>query len=55
MTSLQGENYEQTTNNIDAFTITASVVFAETKIPVQHIKIKDGDTIDVKIEKTLFR
>ena len=36
------------------FTITASVVFAETKIPVQLIKIKDGDTIDVKIEKNTF-
>lgn len=36
------------------FTITASVVFAETKIPVQLIKIKDGDTIDVKIEKKHF-
>ena len=36
------------------FTIPASVVFAETKIPVQHIKIKDGDTIDVKIEKNTF-
>ena len=36
------------------FTITVSVVFAETKIPIQHIKIKDGDTIDVKIEKNTF-
>lgn len=36
------------------FTITASVFFAETKIPVQLIKIKDGDTIDVKIEKNTF-
>ena len=36
------------------FTITASVVFGETKIPVQLIKIKDGDTIDVKIEKNTF-
>ena len=36
------------------FTITASVFFAETKMPVQLIKIKDGDTIDVKIEKNTF-
>ena len=36
------------------FTITASVVLAETIIPVQLIKIKDGDTIDVKIEKNTF-
>ena len=36
------------------FTFTGCLVFAETKIPVQHIKIKDGDTIDVKIEKNTF-
>ena len=34
--------------------ITVGVVFADTKIPVQLIKIKDGDTVDVRIEKKTF-
>ena len=34
--------------------ITVGVVFADTKIPVQLIKIKDGDTVDVRIEKNTF-
>ena len=34
--------------------ITVGVVFADTKIPVQLIKIKDGDTVDVRIEINTF-
>ncbi len=35
-------------------TFTAGVVFADTKIPVKLIKIKDGDTVDVQIDKNTF-
>mgnify|MGYP001091393059 CR=1 FL=1 len=34
--------------------LTVGIVFAETKIPVKLIKIKDGDTVDVQIDKNTF-
>ena len=34
--------------------IAASAVFAETKIPVELLKIKDGDTVDVRLDKNTF-
>ncbi len=36
------------------FIVTVGTVFAETRIPVQLVKIKDGDTVDVRIEKNTF-
>jgi len=36
------------------FVFTTSVANADNKIPVKLIKIKDGDTVDIKIDKNTF-
>ena len=47
-------DYKNLLTTLILLIITVGVVFADTKIPVQLIKIKDGDTVDVRIEKNTF-